>query len=112
MPGDSGLDRRAHPRVKLSTQITARLVGTRETFVIDEASTGGFSLSAPRTFEEGQAYRFRLESPSGQAAVISAQCRYCRASEQGPAYCVGFQFAPQDTQRLRLILGAIANEAP
>jgi hypothetical protein len=106
-------ERRAQPRVKLTTQITAKLVGRKETFVIDEASTGGFSLSTPRrTFEGGQAYRFRLENPSGQAAVITAVCRYCLPVDDRSAYLVGFQFLPQDTRQLRLIFGAIANEAP
>ena len=103
---------RAQARVKLATPITARLVGSKETFVIVEASTGGFSRSTPRTFAEGQAYRFRIESPAGQAAVIAAVCRHCLPADDSSAYLVGFQFMPQNTRRLRLILGATANEAP
>jgi hypothetical protein len=105
-------ERRAQPRVKLTTPITARLVGSKETFVIDEASTGGFSLRTPRTFEGGQAYRFRFETTAGQAAVLTAVCRYCLPVDHGSRYLAGFQFLPQSTRQLRLIFGAIANEAP
>ena len=108
-------DRREHPRVKLSGGVTAKLVGTSEIFILDEASVGGFSIRSPKEFLPATTYRFRVESRSGQAAVVMAVCRHCLRMEHGgdaSPYLVGFQFLPQDTQRLRIILGAIANETP
>jgi hypothetical protein len=113
---DSASDRRQHPRIKLTGPIVGQPVGGGETFVVDEASLGGFSIRSRTPFDPESKYRFRLSSPSGQATVVAAVCRYCTATpgdgEREPAtYVVGFQFLPQPTRRLRLILGAIAMDA-
>jgi hypothetical protein len=108
-------DRRAHPGVKPCGNITAKLVGTPEMFVLDEASVDGFSIHSPKEFVPTTPYRFRVESPSGGAAVVMAVCRRCVRAEHvsdSNGYLVGFEFLPQDTQRLRILLGTIANEAP
>jgi hypothetical protein len=105
-------ERRSNPRIKMLTTITARLVGTHEMFVLDEASVGGFSVRSPTKFVPGTSYRLRLESATGQATVLQAVCRYCISVPLEKTHVVGFQFVPQDRAKLRLILGAIANDAP
>ena len=110
-----GGDRRQHPRVKLTAQLVARHVGRGESFVVDEASMGGFSIVTPTPFEPDSQHHFRLSGPSGDADIISAACRHCSRIERGgqdPAYRAGFQFLSQPTRRLRIILGAIAADAP
>lgn len=114
-PHTEDLDRRQNPRVKLTAQVVARHVGRAESFVVDEASVGGFSIITPAPFEPDSEHHFRLAGPSGDAAIISAACRHCSRIEregQAPAYRAGFQFLSQPTRRLRIILGAIAADAP
>ena len=107
-------DRRAHVRVKLKTPIVARRLGGGDTFSVEEASVGGFSFKSPVPFEPGSTHHFRLSNAGGQVAMVGAVCRYCTALEgvEPPSHLVGFQFEPQPARRLRLILGAIANDAP
>jgi hypothetical protein len=113
--GTPAAERRAQQRVKLTAPLVARLVGSRVTSIVDEASTGGFSMRTVTPFDPGATYRFRLASSSGQVAVVAVMCRYCLQPEppgEPRTHLVGFQFLPQDTQRLRLVLGAIAMDAP
>ena len=114
-PREPEEDRRQHPRVKLSAQLVARHVGRGESFTIDEASVGGFSMTTTTPFEPGSQHHFRFAGPSGETAIIGAECRHCSRLEregEAPAYRAGFQFLSQPTRRLRIILGAIAAEAP
>jgi hypothetical protein len=90
----------------------ARHIGLADTFPVEAASLGGFSIRSGVAFEPGTEHHFRVESPTGQVAVVAAVCRYCAAATDAPAaYLVGFQFPPQPTKRLRLFLGAIAMDA-
>jgi hypothetical protein len=108
------IDRRAHVRVKLNTPIVARRIGGGDTFTVEEASLAGFSIKSPVRFEPESTHHFRLSNSSGQVAIIEAICRYCTARDAAdpPSHLVGFQFLPQPSRRLRLILGAIAIDAP
>jgi hypothetical protein len=109
-------DRRQHPRVKLvTTPLTGRLTSGGENFVVEEASVSGFSMTSGATFVPGTAYRFRISSSQQHIAVVAAMCRSCTPVEREGAplsYRAGFQFLPQPSRRLRLILGAIAMDAP
>ena len=108
-------DRRQHQRVTLSAKLVARHVGRGESFTVDEASVGGFSITTTTVFEPGSQHHFRFAGPSGETSIIGAECRHCSRLEregEGPAYRAGFQFLSQPTRRLRIILGAIAAEAP
>jgi hypothetical protein len=108
-------ERRLQIRVQLSEPLMARHIGRADTFLVEEASLGGFSLRADVAFEPGTEHHFKVASPTGQVAMIAAVCRYCtlaNESTEPPRYLVGFQFTPQPTKRLRLFLGAIAMDAP
>jgi len=108
------IERRANVRVKLNAPIVARRIGGGDTFHLEEASIGGFSIKSPVPFEPGSTHHFRLSNVSGQVAVVEAVCRYCTVIEGAVplSHVVGFQFLPQPTRRLRLILGAIAIDTP
>ena len=109
------IERRLQVRVQLSEPLMARHIGRTDTFLVEEASLGGFSLRSDVVFEPGTEHHFRVTSPTGQVAMIATVCRYCTlASEphETASYLVGFQFSPQPTKRLRLFLGAIAMDAP
>jgi hypothetical protein len=111
------VERRRHPRVKLTARIAGRPLGTEQSFVVEEASVGGFSIKSPTPFVPDADYRVRMSNESGQSTIVEVLCRYCNPipveGEGGAStYAVGFQFLPQDTKRLRLILGAIAIDAP
>jgi hypothetical protein len=113
----SPVERRQHLRVKLTSPIVGRALGRTDTFVVEEASLGGFSMKSHVAFTPGADYRFRLTNQSGQATIIEVLCRYCNPVEgpepgRSPSFVVGFQFLPQPTHRLRLIIGAIATDAP
>jgi len=91
----------------------ARHIGSTETFLVEEASLGGFSIRSDIAFDPGTEHHFRVASPTGQVAVVAAVCRYCApTTEAQAAFLVGFQFPPQPTLRLRLFLGAVAMDAP
>ena len=108
-------ERRLQVRVQLSEPLMARDIGLADTFLVLEASLGGFSVQSDLAFSPGSEHHFRVASPTGQVAVVTAICRYCTKapdSSDSPAYLVGFQFTPQPTKRLGLFLGAIAMDAP
>jgi hypothetical protein len=111
------VERRQHLRVKLTARIAGRPLGVDQSFVVEEASVGGFSIKSPTPFVPDSDYRFRMSNESGQSTIVEALCRYCNpipteGDAGSPSYLVGFQFLPQDTKRLRLIWGAIAIDAP
>ena len=92
----------------------AQHIGRTDTFLVEEASLGGFSVRSDVVFEPGTEHQFRVTSPTGQLATIATVCRYCTlVSEphETARYLAGFQFTPQPTKRLRLFLGAIAMDA-
>jgi len=109
-------ERRQHVRVKLTARIVGRPLGVEESFLVEEASVGGFSIRSTTRFVPDSEYRFRLENESGQSTIIETMCRYCNTVGEGDGplrrHHAGFQFLPQATRRLRLILGAIAIDAP
>ena len=109
------IDRRQNPRVKLAVQLVARHVGRGDSFVVEEASVGGFSVVTAMAFEPDSQHHFRFAGPSGDTAIVSAICRHCtriEGQDQTQAYRAGFQFLSQPTRRLRIILGAVATDAP
>lgn len=71
-------------------------------------------VAAHISFDPGTEHHFRVESPTGQVAVVAAVCRYSTpvAGSDANVQLVGFQFSPQPAARLRLFLGAIAMNAP
>jgi hypothetical protein len=110
-PGQA--ERRRQVRVQLSEPLLARHIGLADTFAVEEASLGGFSIHSHVAFDPGTEHHFRVESPTGQVAVVAAVCRYCTpTTDAQAAFLVGFQFPPQPTRRLRVFLGAIAMDAP
>lgn len=111
------VERRQHLRVKLTARIEGRALGNDQSFAVEEASVGGFSLKSTKPFVADVDYRFRLSNESGQSTIVEVVCRYCKTlpaepETTSPRYLAGFQFLPQATTRLRLILGAIAHDAP
>jgi hypothetical protein len=113
-PAAATTDRRANARVKLTPPLTARRIGGGDSFAIEEASIGGFSIKSPVPFEPDSVHQFRISNAGGQWAIVSAACRYCTVpdSSEPSSHLVGFQFLPQPTRRLRIVLGAIAIDAP
>ena len=109
-------ERRQHPRVKLAVSpLLGRRVTGGETFVVEEASASGFSMTGSTSFAHGTSYQFRVWSTADHVTVVVAVCRYCTLIERenGPwTYRSGFQFLPQSGRRLRVILGALAMNAP
>jgi hypothetical protein len=109
-----GVERRQHVRVKLTARIVGRPLGAEHSFVIQEASVGGFSFRCQTPFVPDVEYRFRLANESGQSTIVETVCRHCLLvnDDLPKQYVAGFQFLPQATMRLRMILGAIATDAP
>lgn len=110
-----GAERRRYPRVTLQSPLHAHLGSGNQPFLVREASSGGFSIEADRSFAVGTEHTFRFEIPSGPAARVKTLCRYCTlVSRDGEprSYVSGFEFLPQPSQNLRLILGAIATSTP
>jgi len=109
-------ERRQHPRVKLAvTPLLGRRASGGDTFVVEEASASGFSMTGSTSFAHGTSYQFRMWSTEDHVTVVSAVCRYCTMIEgqNGPwTYRSGFQFLPQSGRRLRVILGALAMNTP
>jgi hypothetical protein len=107
-------ERRQNPRVVLTlTPLFGRRVGGGPTFVIEEASTSGFSIMSRSPYLPGTSYQFRIWSTEAQVTIVAAVCRSCTLLEQQPwLHRVGFQFLPQSARRLRVVLGAIATNAP
>ena len=81
------LERRLLVRVQLSEPLMARHIGRTNTFLVEEASLGGFSLRSDVVFQEGTEHHFRVASPTGQVAIVAAVCPYCTAIPGSPKLC-------------------------
>ena len=116
-PSSAGwTERRGHPRVMLTTPLFGRLTSGGQTFTVEEASARGFSMISPVMLAPGRSYQFRMWSDPAHATVVAAVCRSSTLIPDADGgswrYRNGFQFLPQSGRRLRLILGAIAVNAP
>ena len=110
----AGVDRRAAARVTLRTPLVARRPGDPTSFAIEEASMGGFSIKSPVSLQPDTIHHFRIANAKGQVAMVQVACRNCvqLQTDGAPLYRIGFEFLPQSTRRLRIVLGALASDAP
>ena len=113
-PGPPGNERRQHARVKLTASpLLGRRISGGDTFVVEEASSTGFSMVSRSKFTPGTSYQFRMWSSQHSVAIVAAVCRSCTLVESEPwLHRVGFQFLPQSGRRLRIILTAIEMNTP
>jgi hypothetical protein len=100
-------ERRVTRRVPFNRLIAAKVVGTNDSFFLDDASLGGFAIRSEKPFVAGSLYRFRLQNTAGQSTVVQAVCRYCVRATFERDHRVGFEFVLHEHGRLQLVIDAM-----
>ena len=93
-PTDS--ERRRHPRVPISGQITGQLLSSAEDVIVRDISVAGFLIESREYFREDSVHEFRLTTATGKLETrLTARCVYShprRVLSGPPSHLTGFEF--------------------
>ena len=89
-------ERRKHPRVPVSGQVTGQLLSSAQDVIVRDLSAGGFLIESRDAFLEDSVHEFRLATPSGRVETrLKARSVYShlkRVVGGPPSYLTGFEF--------------------
>jgi hypothetical protein len=89
-------ERRRHPRVAVSGQITSELLPAAQDVIVRDLSVGGFLIESREMFREDSIHEFRLAAANGRLETrLKARSVYShlrRVVGGPPSYLTGFEF--------------------
>ena len=89
-------ERRKHPRVPITGQITGQLLSSDQDVIVRDLSIGGFLIESRDAFLEDSVHEFRLATPGGKVETrLKARSVYShqrRVVGGPPSYLTGFEF--------------------
>lgn len=92
----SPAERRKHPRVAVSGQVTGRVLSSAQDVIVRDLSVGGFLIESRDAFLEDSVHEFRLATAGGKVETrLRARSVYShqrRVVGGPPSYLTGFEF--------------------